>query len=480
MTTLQSETELAEAARAALRLFSYPDHNWVTPVFGSDGEAMLDVVIVGGGQSGLAAAHGLKRAGVNNIVVLDSHAAGEEGVWKTFARMSELRTPKGLFGLEQGLNALSLQHWFIGQYGYAAWEGLNRVPRLVWARYLRWFRETLDLPVENNVAVHNIIEGECGTDVKTIKDGAEKTYHARFVVLATGHDGAGQWTVPTFISETLPTSRYDHSNGPIDFAALKGRRIGVLGHGASAFDAAAAALEAGAVRVDLCFRRTKMPLVNPHRHIETAGMLLHFPDLPDATRWAVARHFQIHDQPPADSGFFAATAYPGFHMHAGSPWQHVEMASDVIKVTTPRAEFEFDHVIVATGYKVDLAARPELKTLAPLVARWKDRFTPPDDLECPMLGEFAYVDKHYEFMERDPSVAPWVNRVFAFNVSAYVSMCAHSTSISGHRYCVPRLLDGVTQRLMMEQADTLVAELEAYNNIDLDVPAHLRAAIAAE
>ncbi len=469
------EEELAQRVRGELTLFSYPERNWVSPRLDPDGTPMLDVLIVGGGQSGLAVAHGLRRAGVVNIAVLDQAGAGREGVWENFARMSELRTPKGLFGMEQGVSALSIQHWYIGQYGRVAWEALTRVPRKDWAAYLRWYRETLALPVVSDTAVHDIRKGDGGLIVETVSAGAAKTFHARLVVLATGHDGAGRWAVPEFITSALPASRFDHSNGPIDFAALKGKRVGVLGHGASAFDASVAALEAGAARVDLCFRRKRLPLVNPHRHIETAGMLTHFPELPDETRWNVARYFQRHDQPPAEAGFFAATAMDGFHMHAGAPWTRVAMEGDAIRVTTPRETFTFDHVIAATGYTVDLASRAELTSLAPVVARWRDRYTPPADAEQTMLGDFPYLGSHYEFESRRPDANSWVSRVFAYNVSAYVSMCPHSTTISGHRFCLPRVVRGITGRLMREEAGNVMAALEAYDNADLVVPVHLRA-----
>lgn len=474
------EEELAQAVRGELALFSYPERDWVSGRVGPDGAPMLDVLIVGGGQSGLAVAHGLRRAGVAKISVLDQAGAGREGVWENFARMSELRTPKGLFGMEQGVSALSIQHWYIGQHGRDAWEALTRVPRADWAAYLRWYRETLALPVVSDTMVRDIRKGVDGLIVETMSAGAAKTFHARLVVLATGHDGAGRWAVPEFITSALPASRFDHSNGPIDFAALKGKRVGVLGHGASAFDASVAALEAGAVRVDLCFRRKQLPLVNPHRHIETAGMLTHFPELPDETRWNVARHFQRHDQPPAEAGFFAATAREGFHMHAGAPWTYVAMEGDAISVTTPRETFMFDHVIAATGYTVDLASRAELTSLAPVIARWQDRYTPPADATQTMLGDFPYIGSHYEFLSRTPDADDWVSRVFAYNVSAYVSMCPHSTTISGHRFCLPRVLRGITGQLMREEAGNVMAALEAYDNVDLVVPAHLQTHIVAD
>ena len=46
-------------------------------------------------------------------------------------------------------------------------------------------------------------------------------------------------------------SRCVHAAADIDFGKLKGRRIGILGHGAGAFDCAGMALAAGAASVDL-------------------------------------------------------------------------------------------------------------------------------------------------------------------------------------------------------------------------------------
>jgi len=71
----------------------------------------------------------------------------------------------------------------------------------------------------------------------------------------------------------LTADLYAHSADDIDFRKPAGKRIGILGAGASAFDNAALALEAGAARVDLCFRRSEIPRVNPLTWMNFAGML---------------------------------------------------------------------------------------------------------------------------------------------------------------------------------------------------------------
>src|SRR5258707_1391923 len=50
---------------------------------------------------------------------------------------------------------------------------------------------------------------------------------ARRVVLATGQDGGGAWTVPAMIVRALPSHTSAHSNGPIEFGQLARKHIGI-------------------------------------------------------------------------------------------------------------------------------------------------------------------------------------------------------------------------------------------------------------
>ena len=67
--------------------------------------------------------------------------------------------------------------------------------------------------------------------------------------------------MPDFVA-ALPGARRAHTADPIDFAALRGKVVAVLGMGASSFDNAAGALEAGA-EVGLFCRRAEPQVVQP-------------------------------------------------------------------------------------------------------------------------------------------------------------------------------------------------------------------------
>jgi FAD-dependent urate hydroxylase len=459
--------DLAMEARRDLELLSYPTTAWVDRMRADDGFAVHAVIVIGAGQSGLAVAASLRREGVDDVLVLDRQPRGYEGVWETFARMRELRTPKALNGMDFGYASLSVQRWFDARFGHGAWAGIDRIPRTAWMEYLRWYRATLGLAVENDTEVMDIRPAKGVIAVDMRHAGRDVTWLARTVVIASGYDGAGRWRVPDFISDALLPDRYNHTNGPVDFERLRGRRVAVLGHAASAFDNANCALEHGAASVDLCC--AKIPRVNPHRFLETAGTMVHFSVLADEIRWRVGRHFRLVDQPPPNSAFDMACAHPNFRLHPGRPWQAVGLDGGEIVIETPQGELRADHLLLGTGATVELEARAELRSLAPAVLRWRDRFTPAAGEEDGRLAALPYLDDHYGFMPRVEGDS-WVQRVFCFNAASYLSHGPHSTSISGHRHCLPRVVRGVTDRLFREQQNGYLAKLRAFDTIDLPIP----------
>lgn len=426
---------------------------------------MLDVLIVGGGQAGLTVAFALKRRAITNTLILDAAQKGSEGPWTTFARMRTLRTPKHLTGPDQGVPSLTPEAWYRAAHGDAAWEELRFIPRERWQEYLRWFRHVTAPQMRNDAAVTSI--RPASDDLVAVSYAAgkgERTLLARRVVLATGMDGNGEWTVPAIVRDALPADRYIHTGAPADFTRFAGQRVGVLGGGASAFDYGGEALEAGAARVDLFYRRAEVPRVNPFRWMEFYAYGAHYPDLPDTDKWRFTVQFQRTNQPPPQLSWQRCARWENFSWHTAAGWQRVALAGGEVEVVTRAGTFRFDSVIAATGPSVDLQARPELADLAPHVARWRDRFTAPAGWEAPELDEYPYLGTGFEFIERVPGAAAWVGLVHDFTYGARLSMGLNGNMNSGLGAGGRRLADAISKSLFLEDKD---AFFESYRSYDV-------------
>jgi cation diffusion facilitator CzcD-associated flavoprotein CzcO len=473
----QALARLAEDARRQLELLDYPRHPWVP----SHGEGVLDVAIIGAGQTGLVTAFGLLRERVERVRVFDAAPKGGAGVWTTFARMRTLRTPKHVTGPDLGIPALTPRAYFTARDGAAAWEALHKIGRLDWQRYLDWVERVLDLPVAHGHRLLRIGRTGVSAPLELVFGTAEGelVVRARKLVLATGMDGMGGWATPAPF-DALPARRVSHTSGPVDFAALAGKRVLVVGAGASAFDNLATALEAGAAQGIMLVRRARMPRVNPFRWMEQSGFLGQVYAMPDAMRWRFMQHIFALNQPPPQESWNRVCDDPRFDLHMGSPVSGAREEGGEVVVTTPRGEHRADHVIIGTGTAFDLSLRPELAPFAEQILLWRDVYTPPAGLEFPALGACPYLRDDFSMREKAPGAAPFLAHVHMINYGSTASMGLSGATISGMKYGTARLVDGICRRLWLEDAGQHLESLLRYDEHELtsEIPQELSAAVA--
>ena len=461
---------LEARARRDLEMMSYPARPWVRSRQTASGEDILDVLVIGGGQGGLGVASGLMREQVQRVLVVDRNPEDHEGPWRTFARMVTLRTPKHVLGPDHGIPSLSVRSWYEAQHGEGSWDRLSLIPKGTWADYLYWFRNLMSIPVENDTTAQALTwrPAEQCFSVPLTRNGNSRHVFARKVVMATGIEGSGDWQVPSFVRESLPRSMYSHTREDIDFEALRGQRLAVLGAGASAFDNAATALEHGAKSVDMFFRRSALVRVNAYRWGEFVGFLKHHADLSDAERWRFIRTFVMMGQlPPADT-YARAKQHPAFALHPKSPWQALEARDSTVVITTPNGRFEADHVIVGTGFVTDLGLRQELSNFVDHIQLWKDAYRPPDALRHDDLERHPYLGPSFEFQPKPGSDAAYLTSVYNYTFGCLVSLGLGGASISGMKYSLRRIVDGITRELYREQADYSYGTLRDYNVVDFE------------
>ncbi len=186
-------------------------------------DGIRPVVIVGAGQAGLVLARGLRRRGIDDVVVVDAAPADAAGPWTTYARMHTLRTPKDIAWPTWGTPAVSPRAWFEAVYGVEAWQDIEYFPTAAWQGFLRWYRDASAVTPVASTRVRSLTVTGADDPLELHLEGPEGAWMlpARHVVLATGIEGAGGRHVPALLEGLPPgrcTTRTTTSTSPLSRA----------------------------------------------------------------------------------------------------------------------------------------------------------------------------------------------------------------------------------------------------------------------
>ena len=454
---------LTKRAREDLARLNFPPANWVPPQASPDGKPLLDALVVGGGMCGQTAAFALLAEGVGNIRCVDRAPRGREGPWATYARMDTLRSPKHLTGPDLGVPSLTYRAWHEARFGEEAWKALHKIARLHWVDYLLWVRDTVALPIENDLEIE-ALELLPKAVKATFKNG--QVVHARKVVLALGRDGSGAPRWPAFGSFD-PSARNGtavfHSADDIDFSALAGKRIGVLGAGASAFDNAGTALEAGAAAVTMFARRPILPQENKSKWSAFPGFQHGYSSLDDARRWRFYTYIFSEQVPPPWESVQRCDRHAGFSLHFSESWKDISEENSKMVVTTDKGRHVFDAVIVATGFDVNLMDRPEIAAFRDSIRTWRDHVPADEIVRFPEESRFPYLGDAFQLTGNVPELAS----VHLFNWGCTMSHGALAGDIPGLEIGARRLARGIARDLVLADADRHWERLLAHTEDEL-------------
>lgn len=418
----------------------------------SDGPEVLDVAIIGAGMFGIAAAVALTLKGVKNIRLFDSSQKGRSGPWTTYARMQTLRSPKDLPGLSFGIRALTFRAWYEAAYSPDAWEQLYKIPNTVWQDYLDWIAEAFELPIEYNAPIRRF---SVGPDNVTLERGDGRSFVARRLVITTGREGAGGTSIPSFIDPALFPKLAAHTCDPIDFTALAGRHVAVIGAGSSAWDNAATALENGAAHVTMYARRSHLPQINKARGYAYPGFFDGWYALRPQEKWAVSSYLDGMPPPPPHETVLrtlAAAAGERFTLHFDSHFETVREAAGQVQLTLADRTDYADFLIAGTGFRIDLSREPLFENVINRVALWRDRFEPAHGSERTHLGLFPWLGAGFELEERGKADGgSELNRVHLLNHAASLSFGSIASDIPAASSAADRLASRIVSHLFCEE-----------------------------
>ena len=451
-----------------LDTLNYPEKQWMTPWTREDGIKVLDVLIVGGGHCGIGACFSIMREKIFNVLVIDENPEGYEGPWLTYARMPTLRTRKNVTGMELGFPNLTFKSFYEAREGLEKYAKLEKITCQEWQDYMLWMRKVLKLPFQNSTRMTAIEHDGKTFKVNVDHKGKKETLYARRIVLATGPYSLGGHNIPeAVIKGNLPKSHYAHVAEMVDFSKLKGKRIACVGAGASAFDNAGTALEAGVASLVQLIRRPLIPRLAMIRWTDWAGFLHTYADLPDPEKWRMALQVQKNHSPPPLTALKRVEKFENFRVQFGSPLLSAKFENNEITIETPKGPVVVDFLLLGTGYAFDLSKVSELKSMADKVAVWSDVYTPPDGSASERFKKSPYLGRFYEFTEKKKGTAPYLKYIYDFNQSATLSM-GPTGRVSGMRYGVRRLAMGITGSFLQEDFEKHMLTAERYNDSELE------------
>ncbi len=458
-----SLSDLEARVARDLAMIAHPRAPWVKSKNGPDGLAALDVLVVGGGQSGLAIGFGLKRARVDNILIIDKAAEGNEGPWRTYARMPTLRSPKDFTGPDLDVPSLTYESWHVARFGEADWTTLAMIPRELWADYLLWVRQQTGLPVRNGVTLRSLADAGDGLIAAVLSDGGgERTVFVRKVVLATGQECMGRWAAPAFL-RPLPRHLWAVTDDAIAPGSYAGKTVAVLGAGASALDNAAAALEGGAKAVHLFCRRAVPQLIQPYRWLTFAGFMRHIGEMDDVWRWRFMSHILALREGFPQATYDRCAGHPNFFLRTGESWEDATVKDGRLQIATNRGRFTADLAVACIGIEQDFALRPELAGFAGNIATWADRYVPPESERNERLATFPYLGDDFAFLPKDARLTPWMRHVHLFAVGSTMSQGPSGSSINAMTTMVPKLVHAMTRALFTDGIEDYWRDLMHYD-----------------
>ncbi len=456
---------LEERVRQDLAWLDLPAKSWMVERR-HEGRPVLEVAIIGAGMAGMTAATALRFLGIR-AVLFDRAPAGVEGPWLTTARMDTLRSPKQLAGPALGVPSLTFRAWFEAQFGLQAWNALDKIPRVQWMEYLRWYRSVLAPDVRNE---HDVLRVEPRGDglvalrIRTLQ--GENTVYARRVVIASGRDGIGGPYVPE-IASGVPRKFWAHSSDELDYATLAGKRVGVIGAGASSMDSAGTALECGAASVEMLIRRTEIPRVNKGKGSGNPGLVHGHVMLPDDWKWRIRHYINAAQVPPPRGSTLRVAQHPNVRFNLGCPIDAIDVQDDSLRVHTPLGPFDLDFLIFSTGFKIDWSLRPEYVVFAPHILDWKQAYAHGEGLDDAELSDSPYLGPAFELTSVTPDACPGIDRIHCF---CYPATLTHGT-VSGDIPAISdgarRMAQGMASLFYREDIDVHYENLQHYDEPEL-------------
>jgi thioredoxin reductase len=313
-----------------------------------------EVVVIGAGPYGLSLGAHLDAAGIDVCVF-----GRPMSFWREhMPNGMRLRSPWAATHIADPDDLLTLD-------AFAGVTCLGRpdpLPVADFIRYGDWFQNSA-LPGLDTRRVEQIESAQRGFRIRLDDGGALRAHR---VVIAMGL--ANQQYRPAQF-DGLPAGLVSHTADHAGLDGFRGQRVAVIGRGQSACESAALLAEAGAEVEIIC--RGDIRWLGTHRHTRLASIsgagpfpLNWINEEPEMVR-GLPRGLRVWINTNSLRAAAAGWVKPrlvGVHVDAGRTVMAAGARGSTVTLDCDTGSREFDHVLLATGYKIDIA---RLGVLAP-------------------------------------------------------------------------------------------------------------------
>jgi thioredoxin reductase len=314
----------------------------------------VNLLIVGAGPFGLSMAAYAKYKTLDHLVIGRPMSFWKENMPKGMFLRSGREwhlCPQGIYTIDKFLETKQLKP-----------EEVEPLSLDLYLSYAEWFQEQIKVEIEESLVEH--LDHSDNQFVATLDDGQIIT--ASTVLLAIGFRYFKN--VPTELAEIIPPKCFSHTCDLVNFDSLKGKRCLVIGGRQSAYEWAALVNENGAATIHVShrhempqFAKSDWAWVSPMVDTMTKNRGW-FRNLPKHKRKEIERRFWAEGRLKLE------------------PWLWTRIDNENIKIwpssrvvackELPTGELEVkldggerltvDHIILATGYKVNMENVPFL------------------------------------------------------------------------------------------------------------------------
>jgi thioredoxin reductase len=329
------------------------------------------LVVIGGGPYGIATAAKAIEKGIETVVL-----GRPLGFWTE-------NMPEGMYlrsGPDWHLDASGVHTFeaFLEERGIGAAE-IDPVPIAVFRDYARWFQREKGVVVDERLVTSVGVNGETGQGDEAnrhrfdVRLDDETELVADAVVAAPGvryFQNLPEW------SAGLPAGLCSHTCDLVRFDDFDGARVLIVGGRQSAYEWAALIGEHGAKQVDIVhrhevprFERVSWRFADEYveRTVASPGW---WRSLPASEQEAIARQFWEVGRLTLEWWLRPRLQGERFHRRPGT--SVVAVSTDAVGAACVQlsdgTELAVDRIVLATGYKADLARVPYLTEVLPLVA----------------------------------------------------------------------------------------------------------------